>query len=122
MGEGIKKYRAIFLGLMSSEVDFKKNMARLGISSSALDTYIKNAPIVIKKNLTLPEARKYAEVIIDAGGLVNIQETGKFSDIHPSNKKKAIPKIDLMVCPHCGFKQIKAKHCIRCGIELIQQQ
>lgn len=118
MGEGIKKYRAIFLGLMSSEVDFKKNMARLGISSSALDKFINNAPIVIKKNLTLPEARKYAEAIINAGGLVNIQETGTFSELGPPNNKKAIPKNNIMVCPNCGFKQPKSKYCIRCGIEL----
>ena len=118
MGKGIKKYRAIFVGLISDEEDFKKNMARLGISSSALDKYIKNAPVVIKKNLTLPDARKYAEVIINAGGLVNIQETGKFSKIDPFNEKKNISNRDLMVCPNCGFKQTKTNYCIRCGIEV----
>jgi hypothetical protein len=118
LGKAIKKYRAIFVGLLSDAEDFKKNMARLGISSSALDKYIKNAPAVLKKNLTLPDARKYAEVIINAGGLVNIQETGKFSKVEPFNTKKNIPDHNLTVCPNCGFKQTKTNYCIRCGIEL----
>ena len=118
MGKGVKKYRAIFIGLISDAEDFKENMAQLGISSSALDKYIKNAPAVLKKNLTLPAARKYAEVIINAGGLVNIQETGKFSKIEPLNNKKGVSNHDLMVCPNCGFKQTNTNYCIRCGVEL----
>ena len=113
-----KKYRVALFGISVDGESFKRNMAMLGVSGPILDKYIEKAPIVLKRDLRLEEARKYAEAIIDAGGLVHIQETGKFPD-RPSVEQNIIPsKQDFILCPNCGFKQKKENNCIRCGFDL----
>ena len=113
-----KKYRITLFGINTEEDAFRQNMAKLGVSGSALEKYIKKAPVVLKRDLSLEEARKYAEAIIDAGGFVNIQETGEFPDSF-SVEQKTIPSIeDFILCPNCGFKQKKRDCCVRCGFDL----
>ena len=65
------------------------------------------------------DARRYAEAIIDAGGLVNIQETGEFAETKSSTEKGGTsPDQDFALCPNCGFKQKKENSCVRCGFDL----
>jgi len=114
-----KKYRVIFFGITVDTEVFRQNMAKLGISDFTLDKYTKKAPVVLKRDLTLPDARRYAEAIINAGGLVNIQETGEFPETKSSAKKMGISSNqDYIVCPNCGFKQKKENFCVRCGFDL----
>ena len=82
MGRVTKQYRVVFLGIMNDEETFRNNMVKLGVSYTDLDKYIKNTPVVLKRDLRLADARKYADAIIYAGGLVNIQETGEFPEPH----------------------------------------
>ena len=113
-----KKYRVALFGISVDGESFKRNMAMLGVSGPILDKYIEKAPIVLKRDLRLEEARKYAEAIIDAGGLVHIQETGEFPD-KPSREQSSIPlNQDFVLCPNCGFKQRKENSCVRCGFDL----
>ena len=113
-----KKYRIALFGIKAEEEIFRQNMAKLGVSGSTLDKYIERAPVVLKRDLSLEEARKYAEAIINAGGFVNIQETGEFPDKF-SVEQKSIPSIvDFVLCPNCGFKQKKKDCCVRCGFDL----
>lgn len=111
-----KKYRVVFVGMMVDTVIFKENMAKLGVSDITLDKYIKKAPIVLKRDLSLGDARRYAEAIINAGGLVNIQETGEIPETKSSAEKISISSNeDFVICPNCGFKQKKEDFCVRCG-------
>ena len=114
-----KKYRVVFFGIALDTDVFRQNMAKLGVPDSTLDKYMKNAPVVLKRDLSLADARRYAETIINAGGLVNIQEAGEFLEIKsPAEKISIASNQDFVLCPNCGFKQIKEDFCARCGFDL----
>jgi hypothetical protein len=104
---------------MNDQKTFRNNMAKLGVSYTDLDKYIKNAPVVLKRDLRLADARRYADAIINAGGLVNIQETGEFPETRSATERRiASPGEDFVLCPNCGFKQKKEDFCVRCGFDL----
>jgi predicted transcriptional regulator len=114
-----KKYRVVLFGVHVEEKAFQENMARLGVSSSQVKGYIEKAPVVLVRDLTLADAREYAEAIMTAGGHVNIQETGEFLEPRASYEKPDIPLLeDFIVCRNCGLKQKKAPRCVRCGFDL----
>ena len=113
-----KKYRITLFDIKTEEDIFRQNMAKLGVSGSTLDKYIKKVPVVLKRDLSLEEARKYAEAIIDAGGFVNIQDTGEFPDTFSVEQNPIPSPEDFILCPNCGFKQKKRDCCVRCGFDL----
>jgi len=114
-----KKYRVVFFGIMLDAEIFRQNMAKLGVPGPTLDKYMDKVPVVLKRDLTLADARRYAETIINAGGIVTIQETGKFSETEsPAEKKHITFAQDFVVCPNCGFKQNRKDSCVRCGFDL----
>ena len=114
-----KKYRVALFGITVDSEVFRENMAKLGVSASTLDKYIKKAPVVLKRDLRLADARRYAEAIISAGGLVNIQETGEFPETKsPLERSTTSSHQDFTLCPNCGFKQKKEDFCVRCGFDL----
>ena len=114
-----KKYRVVFFGITLDRESFRQNMAKLGVPGPTLDKYLEKAPIVLKRELTLADARRYAETIINAGGIVTIQETGEFNDTRPSAEKKDITfHQDFVICPNCGFKQNRKDSCVRCSFDL----
>jgi len=115
----IKKYRVVFFGITVDKEIFRQNMSKLGVSDSTLDKYTKNAPVVLKRDLRLEDARRYAEAIINAGGLINIQGTGEFPETESSPEKISISSNqDFVICPNCGFKQKKEDFCVRCDFDL----
>jgi len=119
LGKASKKYRVALLGMTVDIEAFRENMAKLGVSGSALEKYVKKTPAVLKRDLRLEDARRYAEAIINAGGLVNIQETGQFPETKSSTTKVSMSfSQDFVLCPNCGFKQKKQNSCIRCGFDL----
>lgn len=98
---------------------FRQNMAQLGVSGSTLDKCIEKAPIVLKRGLPLSDARRYADAIMSAGGIVTIKETGQYTESQPSIENKIIASHqDSMLCPNCGFKQKKMEACVRCAFIL----
>jgi len=114
-----KQYRVVFLGFKDDADAFRDNMAKLGVPYDTLDKYIRKAPVVLKRDLDLADARRYADAIINAGGLVNIQETGEFPETpSPADKRISAPDPDFVLCPNCGFKQKKEDCCVRCGFDL----
>jgi hypothetical protein len=116
-----KKYRVTFFGITADPGIFRQNMAKLGVSGSTLDKYIEKAPVVLKRDLTLADARRYAEAIMNAGGLVNIQETGEFPESKSPPERSIISSDqDFSLCPNCGFKQKKGDFCVRCGWDFSQ--
>lgn len=121
MGRVSKKYRVALFGITVDTELFRQNMAKLGVSGSTIDKYIKKAPVVLKRDLRLADARIYAEAIINAGGLVNIQETGEFPETKPPAERGSISSDqDFALCPNCGFKQKKEDSCVRCGWDFSQ--
>ena len=114
-----KQYRVVLLGFKDNADAFRDKMSKLGVAYDTLDKYIRKAPIVLKRDLDLADARRYADAIINAGGLVNFQETGEFPE-SPSftDKRISAPDPDFVLCPNCGFKQKKEDCCVRCGFDL----
>ena len=114
-----KKYRVVLFGVNIAEGVFRHNMARLGVSGSVLNDYIEKAPVVLVRDLNLADARRYAEAIINAGGLATIQETGEFPEEMLSHGKASVPsQEDFMICQNCGLKQKRGERCARCGFDL----
>jgi len=112
----IKKYRIVLLSLLKSEEEFKQGMSRLGVSPTTVEQIILQAPVVLKGNMTLRDARQYADAVQHAGGRVNIQENGLFEEPARINRSPDIKSLEnFTMCPECGFKQLKAKACVKCG-------
>ena len=111
-----KKYRVVFLSLMKGEEDLKSGMSDLGLSPAAVEKIIRRAPAVLRANMTLGEAREYADAVQEAGGRVNIQEDGFFEEPKKIGKTLEIKPLDqFTMCPECGQKQPKGEACVKCG-------
>lgn len=114
-----KKYRVLFQGLTREEDIFRAGMKSLGVDTTAIDKLIGDAPIIMRGDLTLSAARRYAEVVQEAGGRVTIQEHGYFKESRRMNHNLNIPPFqNFTMCPRCGLKQQKEGVCARCGFGL----
>ena len=116
-----KKYRVVFHGLVGEEQAFKEQMARLGVQLDALTRMLSNAPIIMKGELSLGAARRYADAVQQAGGKVRIEESGSFDDSRRINRSVHIASFkEFTMCPECGFKQQKGETCIKCGFQFVR--
>jgi len=112
-----KKYRVVFLGLLEGREKFIQKMSRLGVPTTMVEYIISKIPIVMKRDLTLRDARQYADSIQYAGGRVNIQEHGVFEEpVHNERFVDIAPLEQFIMCPQCGYKQIKDQACVKCGM------
>jgi len=111
------KYRVVLVGLAETEEQFTLGMcSRFGIASATVKHIIAGAPVVLKKDLNLREAREYAEAIQIAGGKVQIQECGESQEPEREHNSLEIKSFsDFTLCPECGFTQLKSEACVKCG-------
>ena len=115
-GSVVKKYRIIFLGLLEGMQVFKDRMSALGVPSSTVDEILQKAPVVLKAELSLADARQYAEAVQLAGGRVSIREQGLFEEPERHHKSIDIKPFEYFtMCPECGYKQPKREACVKCG-------
>ena len=118
-----KKYRVVFLGLIESSENFKEKMSRLGVSPTMVDQIISKMPVVLKGDMSLRDARQYADAIQYAGGRVNIQEHGVFEE--PEHNERSVdiaPLENFIMCPQCGYKQLKDQACVKCGMVFVKSE
>lgn len=114
-----KKYRVLFLGTANGRDSFVSNMYDLGITKTMAEEMLLKAPVILKGEMTLGEARLYADAVQEAGGKVNIQEYGLFEE--PKREKKANniqPMESFVMCKECGYKQLRRECCEKCGNQL----
>jgi hypothetical protein len=117
----VKKYRVVFLGLIKSREHFIQGMSRLGVSYTMSVEIIRKAPVILKGSMTLGRARPYADAIQDAGGRVQIQESGIFEEQEIMGRPMNMGPVNIepfdsfIRCPECGHKQLKAEVCIKCS-------
>ncbi len=91
-------------------------MRALGVYSNVVDRLLESAPVAMKQDLPLRDARRYAEAVQDAGGKVSIQEHGRIRDERRPSSRGCIPSLEAFTeCPECGLKQLREKACERCG-------
>jgi len=111
-----KKYRVVFLGLIEAENNFRQRMSSFGVPLEMIDKIIDMAPVIMKADMPLRDARQYADVIQNAGGRVNIQEHGYFEGTRSTDNSFDIePFENFIMCPECGHKQRKIEVCVKCG-------
>ena len=111
-----KKYRVILHSLIGDRTTFKTRMTQLGAPADAVDKMVSKAPLILRGDLTLGAARRYAEAVQDAGGKVTIDEHGYFREERHSSHTVPIASFeDFTMCPECGLKQAKGDVCVKCG-------
>jgi hypothetical protein len=114
-----KRYRILFQGVLQDEEAFKARMRGLGTPSDVVDGLLGRAPVVVKSDLTLGDARRWAEQIQQAGGRVTIQEDGLQEDRSRCRHLFSFAGLSAFtVCPVCGLKQLRRAGCERCGTRL----
>ncbi len=112
-------YHVIFLNLTESPETFCRRMFRLGVAESLTQRIIAEAPVVLKGGMDREEALRYAEAVRRAGGRVRVQKDdapGKWTLIEGGRGIE--PFESFTMCPQCGYKQHKARTCVRCGFDL----
>ena len=115
----VKKYRILFQGLLGDKKAFKSRMISMGAPPETVDRMIQEAPIILKGDLSLGDARLYADAVQEAGGRVMIQEHGHSEEPIRTDYANSIVSLkDFTMCPECGFKQPKRETCNRCGLRL----
>lgn len=115
----IKTYHIVFQGLIAPEETFRERMECLGVGPEAVTRILGDAPVIMKRGLTLGPARLYAEAVQEAGGKVSIQECGWIPEAERTVGRNAIPSLDeFTMCPECGMKQLRKALCERCGCAL----
>jgi len=111
-----KKYRVVLLGVLGDKLDFELKMSEFGVSPGAIEQIVHKVPVILKGDMTLRDARQYADTIQHAGGRVNIQEHGLFEEPERVNRPLNIEPLEhFTMCPECGFKQLKTEACEKCG-------
>jgi hypothetical protein len=112
-----KKYRVVFVGLVTNEDNFIHGISRLGVASDSAELIISKAPVILKEDMRLKEARRYADAVQQAGGRVLIKAHGFFKDEDVASDTSTIePMENFIMCPQCGHKQLKGGTCVRCGL------
>jgi len=88
-----------------------------------VERIINKTPVVLKRDMTLGDARHYADAIQYAGGRVNIQEHGVFEE--PEHNERSLdiaPLENFIMCPQCGCKQLKDQACVKCGMVFVKSE
>lgn len=111
-----KRYKVIFSNLHKKKDYFKDRMLTLGVSWDVAEEIIKKAPVILKKDLSLKDARTYADAVLEAGGKVTIQveNEGENRD-EKASLSTTLSLKNFIMCPQCGHKQIKTRACVKCG-------
>jgi hypothetical protein len=112
-----KTYRIIFSSLTKKKEYFKQQMLKLGVSEDNSEGIIKKSPVILKRGLSLRDARSYADAVIQAGGKVLMEiEKSAAEDSGEGGLSGVISLKNFTMCPQCGYKQLKTEKCIRCGL------
>jgi len=111
-----KRYKVIFSNLIKEKTYFKDQMSMLGVPEDRSEDILKKAPVTLKKNLSLGEARRYADAILQAGGRVTIHVEDRLDESGKDETSAGIVTLkNFIMCPQCGHKQVKTDVCIKCG-------
>ncbi len=115
-----KKYLCVFKGVKGDVAGFRSSMERFGLDPEFLDGLLARAPVVIKRDVELRQARRYADILQDAGGIVSIVENGVFPASKATKRHRSgrpiMPFEAFAMCPRCGFKQTESPRCVKCGL------
>ena len=113
-----KIYRVMFQGLIVEEETFRERMNALGVPAEVVRRLLQSAPVEMKRDLSLREAREYAEAAQGAGAKVSIQDHGRVEEEMRPGQAEIRSLKAFTRCPECGMKQLRGGTCERCGCTL----
>jgi hypothetical protein len=118
-----KRYCIIFQGVLAGHERFRQRMEALGATQEVIERMMSRAPLVVKDELTLGEARRYSDLIREAGGRVAIYDRGWGEGPVPRmGHPWSVAHLDKFTpCPRCGLKHLKVESCPRCGFVKCEQ-
>jgi hypothetical protein len=145
--EQAARYTITFLGPAQNDLEHVNRLAeglkvRFKLSDEAVTRMMRQAPVVIKKDATLAEAKQYKEVFEAIGASVQLEQAEeeppplapleegptaldrepqiiavKAKNTANSPQMAATQAESQMItCPQCGCVQDKTDECIKCGI------
>ena len=111
-----QKISYFFNGLTGTGTVFTARLIRLGVSSGTVDTIIRDAPVVIKRDLTLGAVQ--GNMLIAYSMQVESQQFRNTApltnqDILIVQFSQPLSRILPGGCPECGYKQPKDEICLK---------
>ena len=113
-----KMYQLLFAGLLGEEKKFREMMYLKGVRPSLVDQMLQEAPIIVKQNLSLQAARKYAELLSAMGAKITILNQVPKGEDGKEDTGRPAPMSSFVLCPQCGLVQSNGNICPRCGFRL----
>ncbi len=110
-------YKVIFLGLSVAGLEEEARLLsglqkKFNLSPEKAERLVQRVPIVVKKGITREEMERYVKAFEEIGGRVRVEEE---SVAEPLKISVPPPDHKMMTCPRCGFEQIEADACVKCG-------
>jgi hypothetical protein len=116
-----RKYRILFLGISVDEDQFRSQMGLLGVGSDSVNRIVRNSPVILKQDLTLEFAGRYANAIRKAGGIVEVR--AQYLPAKSPGPSISIASFrNFTMCPKCGLKQQRNHACVRCGFRFAKME
>jgi hypothetical protein len=116
-----RRYCVIFKDLIKEKEFFISGMSGLGIDSKTSVKILEKAPVILKADLTFEEAKRYAGAVNRAGGKVKIEGYSVFENEQINQSLKIKTFENFVMCPRCGYKQLRKSSCARCGFSFSNQ-
>ena len=114
-----KRYLVVFSGFNETKDLFTSRMSGLGVSTAILEEIIEKSPVIMKSGMLYEEAKRYADAVRKAGGIVEIREQTLIKAQDKEERSLDIePLENFTMCPQCGYKQHKKEVCVKCGFIL----
>lgn len=113
-----KRYQLLFRGVAGDRDSFKAKMVQKGVREFLVEQMLIRAPVIIKQNLSMELARKYADSLARMGARVTIlDQASPGKDVAAGSVPT--PMSGFAPCPHCGLIQSQNDVCPRCGLNLV---
>ena len=116
-----KHYKIVFSGKVvqgQSIQAVKKNLAEiLKMGPDTIERLFSGRRMLIKKDVDHQTAAAFVKAFKKAGALCEAVPLGPAGNTRTAPPVEPLPdKARLMTCPKCGYEQIQAQECMRCGI------
>jgi len=127
----VARYKVVFLGLAlaspEEEIRLLKGLQKkFNLTPEKAEGLLQRVPIVVKKGASREETEKYVRAFDEIGGKVRVEEEPfETLEISPEPLREEgpgrTPKRATMSCPQCGFEQVEADQCARCGVVMAKR-
>lgn len=111
-------FNVVFHGelLQGHNIDqVKQRIAALyKMPTNKFDHWFSGKPVIIKKSIDLPTAKKYLHALKNVGMICRVEPAEPIQKTPPAIEKD--PGQHQMICPKCGFEQPSDEVCSRCGV------